>query len=295
MIRSSAFFVGSLLTVAASGTLFLACRDSEDAAPAGDASIGDEGSVSNADASTEEASVLTYDATVAKLETGSGFALVYSADQNVGIDGRPNASATFDAKGFLIGYNASDNERLDLASATQNGAGTDGTMSWGAWTGGPTSGVFYSGHPKGDFTFVQGFHYAIGKATFKTNVPTTGTANYVLSGASLAASSNTADVGSVSAVSVTVDFASAKVAVEISGTIGGTSFGINTPGGLADPSMSDAKISSTGDFATISGSPTGYSLRAYFVGDNLGGIVLAYSANRGGGEVIRGAAALKKK
>ncbi len=287
----------SVFALAAAGSWGVACSDSEDSGPSSDAGPLNDALVADPDASAEEAAVLTYDATVPKLESGEGFGLVYSADQNIGIDGRPNVAGTFDSKGLFIGYNASANENLQIASATQAGAGTDGNMSWGAWAGGPTSGVFYTGRPKGDFTFEQGFHYAVGKIAPKANIPVTGTANYILSGASFPKSNRATEAGSLTAIAMAVDFASSKIGVELSGMMGGTTFGINTPGGLADPSTSDAKLSSTGDFITISATPTpaSYALRAYFVGSNASGIVVAYQVNRSGGEVIFGSAALKKQ
>jgi len=292
-------FVASTSVIALSiGSLWLAsaCGGGDDSTPTVvDGGVVEEAAIADAATEAEAEASAPFDAGVdPKMVSGDGFAIVYTADQDIGFDSRPNVSATFDEKGLFTGYNASANEALSIGAATQRSAATDGVSSWGTWVGGPTTGVFYNAKPMGDFTFGKGFHYAIGKKTLIVDVPTSGNASYVLSGASSPTSSTVDDTGSVTSFGMKIDFASGKVGVELSGMMSGTSFGANTMGGLADVSGSEVTLASSGEYSGLAGGPAAFTIRGRLV-NNGGGIVVAYVVKRDGGESVNGTASLKKQ
>lgn len=291
------FVASTSVVVLSLGSLWLAsaCGGGDDSTPAVVDSGAPEEAAADAAMEAEAEASTTFDAGIdPKMVSGDGFAIVYTADQAIGFDSRPNVSATFDDKGFFTGYNASANEALSIGSATQRNAGTDGVSSWGTWIGGPTTGVFYNAKPMGDYTFAKGFHYALGKKTLIVDVPTMGTASYVLSGASSPTSSTRDDVGSVTSIGIKIDFASGNVGVEISGMLAGDTFGATTMGGLADVSASEVTLASSGEYSGLAGDRAAFTVRGRLV-NNGNGIVLAYRVKRDGGEEVNGTASLKKQ
>jgi hypothetical protein len=178
---------------------------------------------------------------------GDGYGIVYSAESAIGIDVRPECSATFDSDGNLIGYEASEMEMLSLGDATLQSADNNGAVAWGTWVGGPTTGVFYA-NATGEFTFGEdddGFHYAVGKTA--TTLPT-GVVTYELVGASEPTSSVGTMPGTIDSATVVIDYDSGPdsafgvahpVAVEIVVTTEEGTITYETTGGTADLSNTE--------------------------------------------------------
>jgi hypothetical protein len=268
MDRSSFFVIGGILLVtyacgedaniaSSSGDAAIGDPDASSAGSGGSASSSDgsasgSGNLSDAasdpDASTEEGDDAGDSGPGGVLIDGDGFGLVYSAHTNIGIDSRPDCSAEFDDAGNLIAYQASDMEQLALGDATLRSAGTSGTVAWGTWIGGPTTGVFYAAHPQGEFVFPpenSGFHYAVGKTA--TALPT-GPVSYDLVGGSAPTLSNGSETGTLDSVAIVIDFGSGvdsgfgvtyPVGVEIEVTTEAGPAGYQTTGGIADLSATE--------------------------------------------------------
>lgn len=178
---------------------------------------------------------------------GDGYGIVYSAESAIGIDGRPECSATFDSDGNLIGYEASAMEMLSLGDATLQSADNNGAVAWGTWVGGPTTGVFYA-NATGEFTFGDnddGFHYAVGKTA--TTLPT-GVVTYELVGASEPTMNTGTTPGTIDSATVVIDYDSGAdsasgvqhpVAVEIVVTTEEGTITYETTGGTADLSNTE--------------------------------------------------------
>ena len=113
-----------------------------------------------------------------KLVSGDGFAIAYS--DNTTVDARPSVKVTFDASGFLTGYETKNvDERPLIGGATNDGAKTNGVAAVGRWIGGPTAGTFYGAQGKTYASADDGFHWAVGKLAPDNAVPT-GSAVYEL-------------------------------------------------------------------------------------------------------------------
>lgn len=278
MLRSTLLTLGFLASASA---IALACSDDDPAAP-NNAAMPDGGG-QTPPPNTPPPAGGDGGGGGGGLESGDGYSIVYSAeevdDANIGIDARPGSSATF-AAGRLIGYAASEAERLEIGAATQLGAGGDATFAWGTWQGGPTTGKFFA-NESGAITFPppsKGFHYAIGK---DGPVPT-GKAAYALVGASSPTTGTAAAPGSVTATSAQCDFDAMPAAtceVTLTVSLGGQSI----PGVATATVVGAAKkqLRASGDFA----------LAGLFV--EGGGLVYAYVL-RSGDSFLHGAAALKK-
>lgn len=111
-----------------------------------------------------------------------GLAVAY-AGQDVGLDFRPGARVAFDASGRPIAYNVGEDERPDIGSATiaEGGSAADGAIGWARWANGTTGGRYYSTTDGFVLGPNDGFH--IVSVAPLTDVPTAGTVNYQLAGA----------------------------------------------------------------------------------------------------------------
>lgn len=233
---------------------------------------------------------------------GDGYGIVYSAESAIGIDGRPECSATFDGDGNLIGYEASADEMLSIGDATLQSAGNNGDVAWGTWVGGPTTGNFYGNVA---FTFGSdddGFHYAVGKTA--TTLPT-GVVTYELVGASDPTLSTGTMPGTVNSATVVIDYDSGvdsstgvqhPVAVEIEIETEEGTITYETTGGTADLSNTEGATFNMGFHANIAiGQLRGVILED---GDAL---AIAYFLNQGSGvdggpaPRVRGALGLQRQ
>lgn len=136
-------------------------------------------------------------------------------------------------------------------TGTLNESGSDGTVSWGRWTGPVTftsvtggaseSGTAFSYGPNG------GFHFAIGVPT--AQMPTTGTFSYDMIGATAVTHQlETMSPGIVTSASFKGAFTptGGNVGLDVFYTIGGANWHLNSPGGSCTPSISIAGNTFTG-------------------------------------------------
>ncbi len=225
------------------------------------------------------------------LPSGDGYVMVYSTApllSGIGIDLRPDVSATFLSDGALSSYRASNDERLELGGASATVGYSDAVATTGSWSGGPTSGRFYNAKPNGDFTFTpnqDGFHYAVARPA--ASLPS-GTVSYVLVGASQPTKSDGSAPGTLDTGTVSIDFAANKVGVELRATLDGSPFTLTTTGGSATPASSECSLNPDRKFF-FANTPA-YGIRG-FVGDD-GHIILSYTLFFGT-QTLNGAAVLQ--
>ena len=123
---------------------------------------------------------------VQPLVSGTGYAAsVAFYDSYAGIQSSGNAAAIFNSAGQLTSVNYSDGQVFTLNPATGSHAdfGTDGILAWGRWIG-PVTGMYNCDGLcsfNRNYDANQGLHYVIGTPT--AVMPTGGTANYSLLGA----------------------------------------------------------------------------------------------------------------
>jgi hypothetical protein len=233
---------------------------------------------------------------------GDGYGIVYSAESAIGIDGRPECSATFDSDGNLIGYEASADEMLSIGDATLQSAGNNGDVAWGTWVGGPTTGNFYG---TVEFTFGSdddGFHYAVGKTA--TTLPT-GVVTYELAGASAPTLSTGTMPGTVDSATIVIDYDSGvdssagaqhPVAVELVITTEDGTITYETTGGTADLSATEGSTFNKGFHANIAIG----QLRGVILNDG-DALAVAFFLNQGSGvdggpaPRVRGALGLQRQ
>ncbi|HEX2878005.1 MAG TPA: hypothetical protein VHO25_00575, partial [Polyangiaceae bacterium] len=235
---------------------------------------------------------------------GDGYGIVYSAESAIGIDGRPECSATFDNDGNLSGYEASAMEMLSLGDATLQSADNNGVVAWGTWVGGPTTGVFYA-NTTGEFTFGDdddGFHYAVGKTA--TTLPT-GVVTYELVGASAPTMNTGTMPGTIDSATVVIDYDSGPdsafgvahpVAVEIVVTTEEGTITYETTGGTADLSNTEGATFEMSFHANVAiGNLRGIIL------ENGDALAVAFVLNQGSGvdggpaPRVRGALGLQRQ
>ena len=108
------------------------------------------------------------------------------------------------------------------------------TVAWTRWAGGTTEGTFYGPAAQGEARNAnQGFHMIVG--TPVSALPTTGTAQYVLSGATAPTIGDGSVVPGAFTGTMGVDFAAAKVGLDANVGIGGFDYALKTVGGALDP------------------------------------------------------------
>lgn len=141
-----------------------------------------------------------------------------------------------------------------LESIRNNGRGTNtdheygglgGAIGWTRWSGGTTQALVAG---RGTATIAEdgGQHMVWGKQL--TNAPTSGTATYALAGSTKpTVNDGSIAPGSLAAGSLAVDFGTMKVGYDMTVQFGGTSYGYQSRGGAAAPSLA---ITSGGRFTS---------------------------------------------
>lgn len=141
-----------------------------------------------------------------------------------------------------------------LESIRNNGRGTNidheygglgGAIGWTRWSGGTTT-ALVAGRTTGTIPENGGQHIVWGKQL--TNAPTNGTATYSLAGSTKpTVNDGSITPGSLTAGSLAVDFGTMKVGYDMTVQFGGTSYGYQSRGGAAAPSLA---ITSGGRFTS---------------------------------------------
>lgn len=188
------------------------------------------------------------------LASGSGYHIAYSGYQ-VGIDGRNDVTATFDAaNGGLTAYTWNTNPQESPSIGTMKNADLwgNGVVTIGRWHDGTWAGTFFT-MPALTLRPYGGFHYAVGTAS--SAIPGSGQAAYAITAQTRMTwsnfSTNDSGLGDVSG-NVAVDFGAKKVALDLQFPLGNSVCTIQTTGGTASPSSSQIGIGATD--AMVSGS-----------------------------------------
>ena len=226
----------------------------------------------------------------------------------IGIDSRPDITVTYDnATGAPIAYDTNiDMEFPNIGTATLNESGsvTD-VIGWTRWADGLTDGRYFALQDGITLPERSGWHVVSG--TPATNLPTEGKVDYDLIGST----APTIRDGSLNPGSLegraAIAFGSApKVGVELDVTIGGSTYGIATAGGVADPSQgilvetsgdvnmtfSDLNLTATGNGPVCSGNGTcGADIRGFLAGEGASHVGLVYTfGNTGFDTQVNGSA-----
>lgn len=178
--------------------------------------------------------------------SGSGYSILYTAPE-IGIDGRGPVTASFDsASGALTGWqwdgaSPAGAESPAIGTLSTSDLNIDGALTLGRWTNGTLGGNYYSLPP---LLLRAGgaLHWVVGRAT--ASPPTTGVVTYNVSKATTPTFGNPLTSATVAplAGSMTVDFATGKVALDLSFTYGSGVYTIRTTGGIANPGSSEVSV-----------------------------------------------------
>ena len=147
-------------------------------------------------------------------------------------------------------------------AATISDKGTSGPLTWSRWSDGTMSGTIFS-NPAPTLAADQSVHMIAG--TTATNVPTSGTAQYALAGAT---SPSIAD-GSVTpgtfagsmGVSFGPGYSDGRVGLDLAVTIGGHTYDIATTGGATTPTTSEITLYGS-TFGSAYGHPSALTIAA---------------------------------
>lgn len=152
--------------------------------------------------------------------------------------------ATFDTSNGLASFTTFVNTQ-SIGTASVANSGGDSFVAWGRWTNG--SPVNVPGVTS--LNANQGVPYLIGVPA--VTVPASGTATYNLLGATAPVNSNGTTAPGTFAGSLAVSFAGAatRIGLDATVTMGTSVFTMATNGGLANPSLSQIGLSSTGTAA----------------------------------------------
>jgi hypothetical protein len=180
---------------------------------------------------------------------GSGpYKIAYSSSQSIGIDSRGGANLTvaIDSLGRMTGYDADTTcvsattcERPLIGTNVVNEYSGDSRITIGRWNFGTTAGQYYGSTAK-SFSSSDGFHYLVGQAS--GTLPTSGLVNRVMTANTAPTQDNGGVAGASATGDVAVDFAAARVAVDITINFGGTPYRVTTAGGLATPTSSELVV-----------------------------------------------------
>jgi len=224
--------------------------------------------------------------------------VVAYASTVVGIDSRDMVEVIYsDTTGAPLAHQwlqndfTTERERPNIGSNTENESGSvAGIIGWTRWAGGETGGRYYDA-PTIAIPANTGWHEVAG--TPATNLPASGTVNYALVGNT----NPTIRDGSLAPGSFSGDLAVAfgstpMVGVEFDVTIGGNSYAINTPGGVADPmaggmpvdvnsmlfgTVFDQPILAEGTGPVCNGGDCRVDMRGFLAGDGASHVGITYT------------------
>ncbi|GAA0271305.1 hypothetical protein GCM10009127_09350 [Alteraurantiacibacter aestuarii] len=180
--------------------------------------------------------------------TGTRDGIVYYTYTNGSLANGFGGSATF-ANGAVTGLSSI------FGTISSNGAqiveaGDVGDLAWARWTGGTVvaTGVL------GGSTVIGangGYHVFAGKTS--TSLPASGTVNYSLIATTSATDNKGSTPGTISGDLAIAFGSTAKVGYNMQIAVGGRSWGVETAGGVANPSASQVNLVTGTGIATFSG------------------------------------------
>ncbi|MEN7535656.1 hypothetical protein [Aurantiacibacter flavus] len=196
---------------------------------------------------------------VEEVTPGGDQIVLYSAT-TIGIDSRNSSSVTYDSTtGAPLAYvwelnsSTAENERPTIGSNTQNDSGSVAdVIGWTRWAGGTTGGRYFNDQDGIEMPADGGWHIVAGDPA--TNLPTSGTVQYALVGSTAPTIRDGSMAPGTFSGELAVAFgATPKVGIEFDVAIGGNSYAINTPGGVADPMNGGMGVETSGQYAMTFG------------------------------------------
>ncbi len=222
----------------------------------------------------------------AGLTSGSGHALAFAGRYDP--DGTypftevlPNVTATFSSTSQLTEYSGGSEEDGALGTASVSFSAADGTIGWGRWNGGTTTGD--SPHPL-NLTGDTGdtFHYVVGIPTPQADIDAMSniTATYsLLGGTRPTADGSEGGLGTLNSGSLTAYFGSRTVSTNLQ--ISFPAVGGN-PVNTYDISATSLSINNNSTFSTTSGTATGGNTCYNGCNANISGFFAGANASRAG-------------
>lgn len=180
----------------------------------------------------------------------SGQMVAYAGDV-IGIDARDESRTTLGDNGQLLKYvwtvnPTGESPEIGTNKAFETGS-VAGVIGWTRWAGGTTAGTYF-GNPPVTRTERQGLHLVHG--TPATDLPTSGTANYALVGATRPTiNDGSLEPGTLSGSAAVAFGSTPKVGVDLQVGIGGHSYAVATTGGVTDPTRSQMSVGSGMNFS----------------------------------------------
>jgi hypothetical protein len=180
----------------------------------------------------------------------SGQMVAYAGDV-IGIDARDESRTTLGDNGQLLKYVWTVNPTGEAPEIGTNKAfetgSVAGVIGWTRWAGGTTAGTYF-GNPPVTRTERQGLHLVHG--TPATDLPTSGTVNYALVGATRPTiNDGSLEPGTLSGSAAVAFGSTPKVGVDLQVGIGGHSYAVATTGGVTDPTRSQMSVGSGMNFS----------------------------------------------
>ena len=262
-------------TVLMGFVLAVGCGDGDDDLGGADATPD----VSPADASPDSMSDAAQDSSAVPT-IGTPHAVMYSASGGIGIDMRPNSTATFDDSGVMTGYEAGAQEKPLLGTLTNSelkvvGSPGDHGVAIGRWSDGNMAGEYYGGTYT--FSATQGFHYAVGSTG---TLPATGDKTYTVTGSTkVTGDDGNLMLGTVTGTAKATFGSVGRLALELTVAVpGDMNFSVSTAGGLADPSQSGIMLTGASFFGNDVAAVSGGTACATGCKLNLRGLVAGESA-----------------
>ena len=153
--------------------------------------------------------------------------------------------------------------------------GLDGVIGWTRWAGGQYGGVTSPGTTPAN----AGSPIIWGVPT--ATIPTSGTATYSLAGQTKVVSTDQRDItpGTLNSGTIAVNFATARMGLELGATYNGVSYVLSSPGGIAAPSVFTNGYFSSASGTAVGGSCTAciFTFMGFFAGTGASNAALAYS------------------
>jgi len=200
---------------------------------------------------------------------------------------------SMDAAGNLIAFTDAAQGAFGLGTAAATSLGNDGTIAWGTWSNGTTTGA-------GDYARALAgndrIHYVVGLPV--ASMPVSGTASYNMLGSSASCSGAGCTSATVNSSSLSVNFGgSPTVSVAMSLTVNGSTAGTYTRSGTTGTLNSNGSFSVGG---TLTGGPAPSGCNSFAGNGFLSGAGavragLQWNGTLVGGTIASGVAAYVKQ
>ena len=212
----------------------------------------------------------------------SAFAVIRPEGQSSTQATLQTAGGNLTAFGLNLADGATSTTRRGTATV-EGGSSPTQIVGWTRWFGGrATIEASTGGTGNDDITASGGRHFVWG--TRATNVPTSGTANFDMLGATRVTTTDDRPLGTVDSATLRVAFASTPlVGVDIGVTVAGQSYTVSNFGGVATPNMQVAATTMEfGGDATVTGNSCTSStcsgvIRGFLAGDGASHAGVAFT------------------